>query len=97
MLGGCLTAHVSNGSWSCENDLGSPKSSRNNPRIGQEDRREQFFPVDRTEATPLQSVLGQLWGSQMRTVRLLLALPTYAAIASITFSTPTIFSTRVKL
>jgi hypothetical protein len=57
------TANVSDGSRPCENYLGSPKSPLDALRIGQEDRREQFFPVGRDEATLSEGVLEQPRGS----------------------------------
>jgi hypothetical protein len=65
---------VRRGSWPCENDLGSPKSPTYDPRIGQEDRREQFFPVGPNELKTLAGDLEQPWNSQMCPCEAVLAL-----------------------
>jgi hypothetical protein len=45
----------------------------------------------------VEDVLGQPRNSQMRSCEAASRSPIYAVIACIIFSTPTIFSTRVKL
>jgi hypothetical protein len=62
---------VRDGSWPCENALGSPKSPSNDARIGEEHRKEQFFPAGRTRRHRWRASWSNPGGSRMRPVRLL--------------------------
>jgi hypothetical protein len=88
---------VSSGSWSCENDFGPPKSPSDGRRIAQDGRTEHFFSGRALQVVAAGRRHESTSGLPDGPCEPLPARRTYPVIASMSFPTPTMLSTRVRL